>query len=140
KAVADAAVQLTDVLSEVADAAVRAVTIGVEVSGADMSDEEIAALESALAAVRGSLAQAKTAAQALGDAAARLVLLTVNPEEWEAARQEVKAAVESLVSALRALSSAASGGADAVRQLRDLLEQSGDAMEELRNAGDTIEE
>lgn len=140
KAVADAAVQLTDVLSEVADAAVRAVTIGVEVSGADMSDEEIAALESALAAVRSSLAQAKTAAQALGDAAARLVLPTVNPEEWEAARQEVKAAVESLVSALRALSSAASGGADAVRQLRDLLEQSGDAMEELRNAGDTIEE
>ena len=140
QAVTDAAVQLADALSAVSDAAVRAVNLWAEVGGADMSEEEIAALESALAAVRGSLEQAKTAAQALGDAAARLVLPTVSPEEWEAARQEAKAAGESLASALRALSSAASGGADAVRQLRDLLEQSGDAMEELRNAGDTIEE
>ncbi len=105
-----------------------------------MSEEDIAALESALAAVRSSLAQAKAAAQALGTAAARLVLPTVHPEEWEAARQEAKAAGESLVSALHALASAVSGGTDALHQLRDLLEQSGYALDELREAGDTLEE
>ena len=140
QAVADAAVQLTDALSAASDAVVQAVTILAEVGGTDMSEEDIAALESALAAVRSSLAQAKAAAQALGTAAARLVLPTVHPEEWEAARQEAKAAGESLVSALHALASAVSGGTDALHQLRDLLEQSGYALDELREAGDTLEE
>ena len=140
QAVTDAAVQLIDALSAASDAVVQAVTILAEVGGTDMSEEDIAALESALAAVRSSLAQAKAAAQALGTAAARLVLPTVHPEEWEAARQEAKAAGESLVSALHALASAVSGGTDALHQLRDLLEQSEYALDELREAGDTLEE
>ncbi|MBS6366833.1 MAG: apolipoprotein A1/A4/E family protein, partial [Clostridiales bacterium] len=140
QAVADAAVQLSDALPAASDAIVQAVTIWAEGGGADMSDEDIAALESALAAVRSSLAQANAAAQALGAAAAKLVLPAVHSEEWEAARQEAEAAGESLVSALRTLANAGFGGADAVRQLRDLLEQSGYALNELREAGDTIEE
>ena len=140
QAAADAAVQLADALSAASDALVQAVTIWAEVGGADMSEEDIAALESALAALRSSLEQAKTAAQALGTAAAKLVLPTVHPEEWEAARQEATAAGESLASALRALANAVSGGTDALHQLRDLLEQSGYALDELQEAGDTIEE
>ncbi|WP_295617956.1 GLUG motif-containing protein [uncultured Intestinimonas sp.] len=140
QAVADAAVQLADALSAVSDAIVQAVTVWAEAGGADRSDEEIAALGSELAAVRSSLEQAKDAAQALGAAAAKLVLPTVHPEEWEAARQEAEAAGESLAAATRTMASAISDSADAVRQLRELLEQAGDAMEELREAGDTIEE
>ena len=120
-AAAAAAVQLADALSAASDAAAQAVAVWAEAGGADMSDAEIAALESSLAAVRSSLEQAKAAAQALGGAAAKLVLTTIHPEEWEAVQREAKAACESLASALHALDSAVSSGADAVRLLRELL-------------------
>ena len=120
--------------------AAQAAAFCTESGGSGMSGEELAALESSLEAAQSSLEQAKTAAQALGGAAAKLVLPTVHPEEWEAARREAKAACESLSSALHALDSAVSSSADALHRLRDLLEQSGDAMEELQNAGDTMED
>ncbi len=139
-AAASAAAQLSDALSAASDAIVQAVTIWAEAGGADRSDGEVTALESARAAVRSSLAQAKTAAQALGAAAAKLVLPTVHPKEWEAARQEAQAAGDSLSSALRAVKRGVDSGEDALRRLRELLEQGGDATDELRDAGDTIEE
>ena len=140
KEVADAAAQLADALSAMSDAFGRAVTIWAEAGGAGMDDEEIDELKLALAAVRSSLEQAKTAAQALGTAAAKLVLPTVHPEEWEAALREVQAAGESFSSALHGVSGAVDSGADAVRRLREVLEQSGDAMDGLRDVGGTMEE
>ncbi len=139
QAVTDAAVQVMDSLAEASGAVIRAVELWLQIGGADMSGEEIAAIESALSAVRGSLEQAKAAAQALGTAVARLVLPTVHPEEWGAARQEAETAGERLASALDALSNAISGGEYAIRQLRELLEQAGDTLDELQNAGDTME-
>lgn len=86
------------------------------------------------------LSDVKTAAQKIGAAAAKLVQPSVDPDELDAARHEAQAAGEDLSSALQAMEHSMDNGADTVRLLRELLQQTGDAMDELRRAGDTVEE
>ena len=109
-------------------------------AGTEAAQAAAEALRAELTAIYASLGDAKTAAQELGAAAAKLVLPSVDTEELEAARREVRAAGDSLASALRALERGVDSGEDAVRRLRELLEQAGDVMDELQNAGDTMEE
>ena len=109
-------------------------------AGTEAAQAAAEALRAELTAIYASLGDAKTAAQELGAAAAKLVLPSVDTEELEAARREARAAGDSLASALRALERGVDSGEDAVRRLRELLEQAGDVMDELQNAGDTMEE
>ena len=106
-------------------------------AGTEAAQAAAEALRAELTAIYASLEQAKTAAQEIGAAAAKLVLPSVDAEELETARQEAKAAGDRLASALRALERGVDSGEDAVRQLRELMEQAGDVMDELQNAGDT---
>lgn len=111
-----------------------------ELAGTEAAQDAAEALRAELTAIYASMEQAKTAAREIGAAAAKLVLPSVDTEELEAARREARAAGDSLASALRALQRSVDNGEDAVRLLRELLEQAGEAMDELRSAGDTVEE
>ena len=111
-----------------------------ELAGTEAAQTAAETLRTELTAIYASLGDAKTAVQEIGAAAAKLVLPSVDTEELEAARQEARAAGDSLSSALRALERGVDSGEDAARQLRALLKQAGDVMDELQNAGDTMEE
>ena len=111
-----------------------------ELAGTEAAQTAAEALRTELTAIYASLGDAKTAVQEIGAAAAKLVLPSVDTGELEAARQEAQAAGDSLSSALRALKRCVDSGEDAVRQLRELLEQAGDVMDGLQKAGDTMEE
>lgn len=111
-----------------------------ELAGTEAAQTAAEALRTELTAIYASLGDAKTAVQEIGAAAAKLVLPSVDTEELEAARQEARAAGDSLSSALRSLKRGLDSGEDAVRQLRELLEQAGDVMDGLQKAGDTMEE
>ena len=109
-------------------------------AGTEAAQTAAEALRAELTAIYASLGDAKTAAQEIGAAAAKLLLPSVDTGEWEAACQEAQAAGDDLSSALRALTRSADSGEDAARLLGELLGQAGDAMDELQNAGETVEE
>ena len=111
-----------------------------ELAGTEAAQTAAEALRTELTAIYASLGDAKTAVQEIGAAAAKLVLPSVDTEELEAARQEARAAGDSLSSALRSLKRGLDSGEKAARQLRELLKQAGDVMDELQKAGDTMEE
>ena len=111
-----------------------------ELAGTEEAQTAAEALRTELTAIYASLGDAKTAVQEIGAAAAKLVLPSVDTEELEAARQEARAAGDSLSSALRSLKRGLDSGEKAARQLRELLKQAGDVMDELQKAGDTMEE
>ncbi len=111
-----------------------------ELAGTEAAQTAAEALRTELTAIYASLGDAKTAVQEIGAAAAKLVLPSVDTKELEAARQEARAAGDSLSSALRSLKRGLDSGEKAARQLRELLKQAGDVMDELQKAGDTMEE
>ena len=132
--------ELNDAITAVEQAAGDVEKALGELAGTEAAQTAAEALRTELTAIYASLGDAKTAVQEIGAAAAKLVLPSVDTKELEAARQEARAAGDSLSSALRALERGVDSGEDAVRRLRELLKQAGDVMDELQKAGDTMEE
>ena len=142
----EAGQELQTKLGELNDAIAAAELAAAEVenalaplAGTEAAQAAAKALRTELTAIDADLGRVKMSAQKMGGGAAKLLLPAVDTEALEAARQEIRAAGGDLSSALQALARSMDRGERAVRQLRNLLEQAGDAMDELQNAGDTME-